>query len=474
MSNNKKSIKDNKKKLTNKIILDKKSSESTDITSDELHSESTDNMTSDGGSILDLSISTDSIIIPKYIPETINIPTTIKNILEYEADINVSLNIDYPKFSQGFNHYIHAGKKKIDIFKEFENKKKIYDVINEFVPYIDNYEESIGDIARKYFKIEIKSEEFYKMWEILLMFNIIDINNDKFTSGHIGESGSFLQTIILYRDMYTKNTKNDKYYIIQTSENNILNNDLINYYKKEKPQQIIDTNENISIKLDLITTYNDIEKYNNNITNEQEINKILLKELIFVMKMQKKGGVFICKIYETYTITSYKIIVILASLYNKIFFVKPLMSKYHSSEKYIVCIDFKYSDSDNQLKNIIKNFSSLLKQLNTTTLHIVDIFTSYEISLDILSHIIQFNNVISNKQFKNINQIIKFINDQNYYGDIYQKKRNLQIESTKYWTDLFLFDPKIYKEQKSKIVDTSFISNKINVDKSIELFKQLK
>jgi hypothetical protein len=83
------------------------------------------------------------------------------------------------------------------------------------------------------------------------------------------------------------------------------------------------------------------------------------------------------------------------------------------------------------------------------------------------------NTEILNTQFKAIGDIITFINSQNYYGDTYQEKREEQIQSAEYWTKLFFMENNEFKENKKKINDISFSSNKINIDKSIEFEKTL-
>ena len=80
---------------------------------------------------------------------------------------------------------------------------------------------------------------------------------------------------------------------------------------------------------------------------------------------------------------------------------------------------------------------------------------------------------ILNVQFKAIGDIIKFINSQNYYGDTYQESRDTQILAADYWTKLFFMPESEYKENKKNINDISFLSNKINIDKSLEIEKIL-
>lgn len=90
-----------------------------------------------------------------------------------------------------------------------------------------------------------------------------------------------------------------------------------------------------------------------------------------------------------------------------------------------------------------------------------------------MSHLIQINREVANKQFKSINEIVKFVNDQNFFGDVYQEHRLMQIEASKYWIDTFLPSKDKFKEHKEKINDISFTSNKMNVEIAVDLSKSL-
>ena len=56
----------------------------------------------------------------------------------------------------GFNHWIHATKNKTEVFNTFKNKKKIYQVVNGYERYIDDYDKSIGNVSEEYFKKSIE------------------------------------------------------------------------------------------------------------------------------------------------------------------------------------------------------------------------------------------------------------------------------------------------------------------------------
>jgi len=105
-----------------------------------------------------------------YLPVVYKIPNNKIDIFDYDEKPKFSKNIDYPKFSLGFQHFIHQSKTKMEITKDFEGKKQIYYIINKFERYVDDYESDINNVSKAYFDIEPKpnilSRAFYKIWEL--------------------------------------------------------------------------------------------------------------------------------------------------------------------------------------------------------------------------------------------------------------------------------------------------------------------
>lgn len=419
----------------------------------------------------------------KFMPIVTKIPNIKKSIFEFEPSVTFSTNIDYPRSEYGFHHFIHSNKNKTEKLQQFENKKKVYLVFNRFERYIDNYDNSIGEVSKEFFSsikgIDILSEEFYKLWEIMLLFNLIDLSKEKFVSAHLAEgSGGFAQATMFYRDKYCKNgvSKNDKYYAVTLNAEDTGGNEhipeidskFIEYYKKEKPQRFIlhqtyskqvaggsktkdngDITDPKTIKLlggqmdekaDFITGYGGFEWINENV-QEQEAFQLIIAQIVACSKLQKKGGNFVCKFFETYTKTSLKIVMILRELYDDLYFIKPFTSRQANSEKYAVCVGFKYDEKDKEFKSISKKLSELLKTLHENKNKkekINDIFLEFEIPNDLITSIIQLNVSISNPQLKSIGEIIAFVDKEIYAGDEYHTKRNEQIEGAEYWNNLFL------------------------------------
>ena len=384
----------------------------------------------------------------KYIPMIVQLQKNSSLILDNEPTVLLSGNIDYPQLEYGYHHYIHDNASKAKtIFKKFEGKKKVYLVLNKFEPHIDNYNDNIAGIAKQYFKlgdkIDIVHRSFFKLWEILMLFDLIDISNDKFVSVHLSEKyGSFVQAVMLYRDMYGKKniSNNDKYCMIPIhKDNDSVDNTFTSSYKKEK-RIIMQKINDVSGLADLITADNFFDSTSKNI-QEQYAFKFIINSIISAIHVQKKGGVFICRFYETFTNTSMKIIEILNELYDTVYFIKPLMSRGTSPEKYAVCVGFKYDNKHKDYKNIIKNLNTLNDTINKNKKdNIIDIFTDYKIPKLLIHTIIQINKMISNPRLKIIGEMLTYIDKENYFADEYHTRRDEQILCSKYWMNLFYPD----------------------------------
>ncbi len=412
----------------------------------------------------------------KYTPLVILLPDPINNIFDYDEDSTFSTNIDYPRFEYGFQHFIHANKNKMEILQQFENKKKVYRVLNQFESNIDNYDKSISDYSKIYFdtknKPEILSRGFYKLWEMFFMFDLIDVNKDNFVSAHLAEGpGSFIQATMFFRDMFSKKSKNDKYYAVTLHSEDVdnyvpeLEQKFVDYYQNEKPKRFIlhktypkqvagglknkdngDLTDPKTIRLfggqmkeraHLVTADGGFNWENEN-TQEQEAFKLIFAQILAGVKVQEKGGVFVCKFFETYTNTSIKFISVLQQFYNKVYVTKPLLSRPSNSEKYFVCMDFKYNENDSKYKLMLKKLDKIHELAHKNkNLNLVDIFKNFIPSKNIIDYIIYINIEIANNQFKELNDIVEYINSLNYYGDTYQMKRDLQIYANKYWIKRF-------------------------------------
>jgi len=426
-------------------------------------------------------------------------------------DIIYSNNIAYPEFNLGFNYFIHQAKDKMDQTEKFANRKKIYLVTSLFEKNIDYKEEtddgikftSIDNGIKNFIKNinpkfpQILNRAFLKLWEILVMFDLIP-DSENFVSSHLAEGpGSFIQATILYREMqqklgFIKSFNKDKYYGVtlhSDHEHLLMQQEFIKYFDNEKLGRlnILETksvkeinemyggakrshnnsefisngditklytinifggsknNKGFAEQSDLITADGGFDWKKENL-QEQEAFRLIISEIVAALKLQKNNGNFVIKIFESFTKVTIKMIELLRSFYKKVYIVKPYTSRISNSEKYIVCKEFDKSllttSVLNKLENMIANMNK------NENFNIIDIFNNTIISNDIIDSYKNINLQLLLKQYVGINNIIKFINLDNYNDIEFNTFLDKQIVASHFWNDTFLNTKlfnKIYK-----------------------------
>lgn len=393
----------------------------------------------------------------------------VKDKKNYKIETDFSSNIAYPLISLGFQQYLHANVEKMEIIKEFIGKKKVYSTMHLFNATIDNYETDIDAVTSEYFffkeKDKILGNGFYKMWEIMAMFNIIP--DETVYSLHLLETdASLIQSVVLFRDMFMKNASKDKHYIIPMNK---LQNDALSFINNNKQISLIKTTDNFDIsdntivkaivkniqkKINLVTAYGAPDwKYK--ITMEQEMTKNIIGEIATALNILENGGSFVCRVFETFTNPINKLIYMLSTTFEEVYIVKPLMSHMATSEKFLVCLNYQSK------KHVLEQLDTLMKDITKNTkLNVVDIFPELELPEEFNTTMMKVNTEIANKQSLAINKIVKFIKSQNYYGDMYIDGREHQIIASKYWLNQYYPTKKEFNKMvknlekiKSKIVN---------------------
>ena len=420
-----------------------------------------------------------------------------KKILDTSNDILFSNNIAYPELNLGFHHFIHQTKDntggKINLF---ENRKKVYLVTSLFEKNIDtknNTEDNSINTALKTFiqksivkkndYVNVLSRAFLKLWEMIILFDLIPEKED-FVSSHLAEGpGSFIQATILYRDLQEnlkkiKSSKNDKYYAISLHSDNkhlLIEKEFINYYGKEKPRRlhIFETASKDEVKRgggnlsdgdltllrtinmfaggaaadtkgfsedsDLVTADGGFQWEKENL-QEQEAYKLIFSQIVTALKLNKKGGNFVLKIFDTYTTVTLKYLELLKSLYKEVYITKPFTSRISNSEKYVVCRNLINKVSSTDIKKLEEMINLINKNDNY---NMIKIFTDYDIDDKSLQLYRKINIELYNKQYVGMNNILTFVNLDNYNGVEYHNYLDKQIAASIYWNNTFL-DPKNY------------------------------
>lgn len=320
-------------------------------------------------------------------------------------------------------------KNKIDLInnnKLWDKSKKIsndYELI--YLPNKNIKSESIS-------KYEPLSRSYFKLWEILCDYKLLD-QKKHIRVGALAEGpGGFIEACINYRKKYLGNCNllyNDNIYAITLKS---INKDIPGWnkaknYLKRNPNihicygkddtgniynmdNILNFSKNFNHDADFITADGGFDfSYNFN-KQEQLSYRIIFCEIVTALNIQKKGGSFICKFYDMYTQVTASIIYLLISLYDYVYIDKPYTSRPANSEKYIICKGFKGID-DLYLRKLGIVVRSM-EFIDNNKFHINKIFNIDEDNI-IYNKLIKMNTYFFNTQINNIIKTINIIDMEN-------------------------------------------------------------
>ena len=428
-----------------------------------------------------------------YKPFIYKIPSSNVSDIYKNNSIISSSNIEQPLFSLGFHSFIHRTKSAMVITNKLETKNKFYYIVNPFEHNINDYEKDIAHVSESFLNktdrdnIPILSRAFYKMWEMLYLFDIA--SKDKMCMVGLAEGpGSFIQSFVEFREQYF-DPANDTVYGLTINSDNMMNinktmidsinsryENMINVIKTTKDMKggaktikgsrtlknELNTNgdltqvntikylkENVRQKAYLITADGGFEWKNENY-QEQEAYTLILGEIISAVSLQAKGGSFVLKVFETFTHITIKLITLLTSFYEEVYVYKPFFSRATNSEKYIICKNFKDNDNMKHIALLEETLQKCYKAMYNDKLFINDIFPDYNISQEQLNIFKYININIANIQQIMINNLVVYIKSNNYFGDSYHSYREQQIKANKWWIDYFLTDKLVSQESLLK------------------------
>jgi hypothetical protein len=355
---------------------------------------------------------------------------TIESIIK-SNNLKLSSNVNQPLIRLGYHYYnFRTRNDMVQVTKSINSDNKFYFVINPFEPVIANYEDNIGKMANIYFNSKTPYDRgFLKFWEMLYLFNLTQIKNMPqmfvYTSFDKEES-YFSKAFANFKDkldtgQYTVNE---------------MNNDFYTKAKKSPSSHLITGNCKMNITEDL--QFQEQLNYN-----------LILAEIISALRLQEKDGHFVLRVFDNFTLVSIKMIYIMSCFYSEIYLYKPFFSRPISSERFIIFKNF----SNNSLKDkIIKSLETIYNESIESKKYIYDIFEDLTIDDNYIRSFILINIKLTNPQQVMMNKIINFIKEQNYYGDKYHKHREEQINSNKWWIQMFFPPSKnLYQDNKKTL-----------------------
>jgi hypothetical protein len=133
-----------------------------------------------------------------------------------------------------------------------------------------------------------------------------------------------------------------------------------------------------------------------------------------------------------------------SSFYEEVFLYKPYFSRLSDSERYIIFKKFKVDNPP----AIVKTLEKILNSVDNKK-YIYDILPDLVVPSTYYDWYKFINIKIANNQQNNINMMLTYIKENNYYGEKYHTFRENTIEATLWWVSNF-FPPSQNLYEKNK------------------------
>ena len=359
----------------------------------------------------------------------------LNNIKEQINDIEGEWDI-YKKYTNPFE-YIHT---TIPSFINMNHNDYNIQSVSGFPPRIINCyggERRTNEYAGKNVsQYKPLSRSFFKMIEILKMFYIFDgITSETsyaissniplpplgIKTFHLAEGpGGFIEAVVKLR-----NNPNDIYIGMTITDNK---NPNVPSWKKST--KFLKNNKNVFIETgfdktgDLLNIQNFkhcVKKYGSTMhfitadggfdfssdfnSQETTIVKLLFAQVAFAVCMQKRGGSFVLKIFDSFHLHTIDILYLLSSFYERVYICKPQTSRVANSEKYIVCLGFLFDSNVEFYPYFYYCFESMNNYFNYYTTRILNV----PVSNFFLVKLEEYNAIFGQQQIENIFNTIQLI-----------------------------------------------------------------
>uniref|UniRef100_A0A6C0I3L8 Ribosomal RNA methyltransferase FtsJ domain-containing protein n=1 Tax=viral metagenome TaxID=1070528 RepID=A0A6C0I3L8_9ZZZZ len=381
------------------------------------------------------------------------LPNTNHNIFTY-LDFIESGKQPTPHFSQSFSTFLYDIKKKLDehekdwdIFKRYTNP---YEYIHTPVPTKKKSVSKHKPLSRSYFK----------MIEMINLFQLHFANSRSINTFHLAEGpGGFIEAVAHMRA--AMQTQQEDLYIGMT----ILSNDDPNIPAWKKTDHFLKEHKNVYIEVGADRTGNILSlenlvhcknKYGSTMDfitadggfdfsmdfNSQEIHiaNLLFAQISFAVTMQKKGGSFILKIFDSFMQHTVDLLYLLSSMYNRVYLVKPRTSRYANSEKYVVCKGFIHQSNTPFFPYFYNAFKKMTRSSSLPPPppsfnympHFISRFLMIPISSLFTKKIEEYNAIFGQQQIENIYFTISLI-DNKHKQDKIEQLIKANVQKCIYW-----------------------------------------
>ena len=361
------------------------------------------------------------------------------------------------KTSLGYSYFFNRTMDRLKILKKLENP--FYLITLGFQDEIKNYQNNILYSSNKYFNIKddditIKDKNFYTYWEIFVTFNLIDDNKSTYV---LSTSDGAFQALVNYRLKYFDLNYNKIYF----NQSNNLTKFYSSKYKNINSYNNLTELVNKKINTDLVLFDINVEdnNKNNGMSNELSLLIPLLENISSTFKILNKKGNYIIKLYDTFDDFTLKVISLIISNFEHSYIIKPFSSNLLKYDKYLICKGYKLDINNDIDKKKIQNIVNTITQIITnykksSKMFINDIFPEYKLDKNFVNTIVNINSIITNLVLIQVNKTLKYISNNNYFGEEYHKYYNKQIEYSEIWITKYYPIDKLSNTKDN--IDTNF------------------
>jgi 23S rRNA U2552 (ribose-2'-O)-methylase RlmE/FtsJ len=350
--------------------------------------------------------------------------------------------------SHTLNMYLCGMKEQIEECGEetWDNLKKYtnpFEFIHTSIPNCKIYTVS---------KLRPLSRSFYKMIELYATFFNSHQDPKTMTSFHLAEGpGGFIEALVHIRSRTTAQCQTDVHYgmtLMSTDSSCPGWKKSKGFLEMHRNRVCIETGADGTGNIISSANFEHcVSKYKNTchlITadggfdfscdfNNQEtmVLRLLIAEMGFALALQKKGGHFILKVFDTFTKPTIDVLYVLCNLYQEVYVSKPCTSRHANSERYIVCKHFKLSTSDALLPHLTALFKQLEDISNNAT---ITSLLPIEHDAFFLNKIEECNAIIGQQQMETISTTINLILNK-FHAEKLESMKRQNIAKCICWCD---------------------------------------
>ena len=361
------------------------------------------------------------------IPKIVN-PLTCEEVSMQKSgdnENNIFISETLHKYLISIKNQIDKYVEHWDIYKKYTNP---YEYIHTLVP------EKKMSVS----KYKPLSRSFYKFIEICHTFDILPDKDIQINSFHLAEGpGGFIEAII-----HLHSNSEDQYIgmTLQSSDVDIPGWKKSNDFLKKNRNIILENGpkkngdlfeiDNLRYcyakyknKFDIITGDGGFDFSINFDNQEEQSSKLIFAKILYALAMQKTGGCFIIKFFDTFTKISLDMLYILSTYYGSVNIIKPNTSRMANSEKYIVCENYVNKDYS-VVEKFINEYEFFIDKENT-----INRLINIELPYYFVNKIEDYNAILGQQQIENINTTINKIINRDTTDD--NSKELISINVTK-------------------------------------------